>query len=467
VKAREAWVLTIGDELLRGEIVDSNKSFFSERLLRLDIETSRHVTVADDAAAIREQLLAAVSRPRILLISGGLGPTRDDITTEVVARTFDRRLLRDTPTLERMRRYFASVGREMADNNAKQADFPEGAEVLENPLGTAPGFMLPVGDSLIFCTPGVPRELYRMVDHEILPRIQARLNSGRVLRARLLRTFGLGESTLDRELHDIARDDADLSLGFRTQYPDNLVRIVARGDDASAAEARLESALVAIRGRLGPTIVTESEAMLETVVAELLLEHKLRIAVAESCTGGLIAHLLTETPGSSNYLVESVVCYSNQSKIRELGVDPNTLERFEAASEPVARQLAQNIRSRSGADLGLAATGAVDASSSTTGTGHGAGSKSRAGSSNETRSSSGTAAGSGSGFVWIALATSRGTEARRYELLRDRPRNKRLAAQIALDWIRRTVRGLELPDETFPRLRAIRAGGPEQTERRP
>ncbi len=425
-----AWVLTIGDELLRGEIVDSNKSFLSERLLGLDIEATRHVTVADDAGEIAAQLREAVASAQVLLISGGLGPTRDDITTEVVARTFGRRLVRRPEEVERIRAFFASIGREMAENNAKQADFPEGAEVLPNPLGTAPGFMLPVEESLIFCMPGVPRELYRMVDEEVVPRLRAHPRVTRpegVVRARLLRTFGLGESTLDQELRDLSDEDSGVTLGFRTQFPDNLVRVVARGADAASAEARLEAAVAEVERRLGDIVVGPDDRPLEAVVGQLLIDGKHTVALAESCTGGLIASLLTDVPGSSAYLLEGVVAYSNDAKVRDLGVSPADLEAHGAVSQPVAEQMARGVRERSGADLGVATTGI---------TGPGGGSDDKP-----------------VGTVYVALATRDSASARRYQLLTDRARNKRLTAQIALDWLRRQVQGLELPDETFPRLR--------------
>ncbi len=434
-----AWVLTIGDELLRGEIVDSNKSFLSERLLRLDLETARHVSVPDSPPEIREVLLEAARRARVVLCSGGLGPTRDDLTTEVVAATFGRKLVRDAATLDRMRAYFASVGREMSENNAKQADFPEGAEILPNPVGTAPGFLLetepPDCGAVVCCMPGVPRELYRMVDEELLPRLEARVTEPgagqRVVRAALIRTFGLGESALDRDLADLARGDPDLVLGFRTQFPDNLVRVLARGATAAAAEAKLERTVAEVLRRLGPLALDRSERRLEEIVGALLIERGTTLALAESCTGGLIAHALTQVPGSSAYLLEGVVAYSNQAKLRTLGVSESDLQKHGAVSEPVARQMAEGARRRAGADLGLSTTGVA---------GPGGGSEDKP-----------------VGTVFIALADQQGSVVRRYELTRDRERNKQLAAQIALEWVRRRLLGLPLPEETFPRLRSARA----------
>jgi nicotinamide-nucleotide amidase len=427
-------VLTIGDELLRGEIIDSNKSFLSQRLLQLDLETRRHVTVADEVDAIEHTLREAAGHARVVLISGGLGPTRDDITTEVVAKTFGRKLVRDPGVLEGIRDFFRAVGREMAENNATQADFPEGAEILPNPLGTAPGFMLEANGALVFCMPGVPRELYRMMDEEIMPRIAQRLvdGEGNVVRATLVRTFGLGESSLDRELEDLARDDPEVKLGFRTQFPDNLVRVLVRSDSEAHASAKLAEVLQQVHERLGALIVDEGERRLEEVLGQLLIERGATLAVAESCTGGLIAHRLTEVPGSSAYLLEGVVAYSNQAKVRDLGVLQSDLDAHGAVSEPVAAQMARGVRERAGADYGLSTTGVAGPDGGT-----------------EEKPV---------GTVYIALATASGVHARRYQLMRERTRNKELATHIALDLLRRELLGYALPDETFPRLRGANGG---------
>ncbi len=427
-----AWILTVGDELLRGEIVDSNKSFFSERLLRLDVECTRHITVADDADAISEVLREAASRARVVVISGGLGPTRDDITTRVAAKTFGRTLVRDEEVLEGIRAFFLRFGREMAANNAKQADFPEAAEILPNPLGTAPGFVIEVEGTWLFFTPGVPRELYRMVDEEILPRLQSRFSRTAVVRAALLRTFGMGESTLDRELSDLAQDDSSITLGFRTQFPDNLVRVVVRAENEDDAKEKLQRVVGQIHERLGPMVLSEDERPMEAVVGELLAEQNLTVALAESCTGGLLSHRLTEVPGSSRYLIQSIVAYADEAKIRELGVDPALLKAEGAVSAPVALAMAEGVRQRSGADFGISTTGIA---------GPGGGTDEKP-----------------VGTVFVALSTATKSDVRKYELRFDRVRNKELTTQLALDFIRRTILGMELPSEDLLRPTGKRGG---------
>jgi nicotinamide-nucleotide amidase len=253
-----------------------------------------------------------------------------------------------------------------------------------------------------------------------------------VVRATLLRTFGLGESSLDRELHDLARDDEQVTLGFRTQFPDNLVRVLVRAPDEARAQERLESVVAEIRSRLGALIVDEGERRMEAVVATLLLDKQRTVAVAESCTGGLITHLLTETPGSSAVLLEGIVAYSNEAKQRDLGVLASDLEAHGAVSEPVAVQMARGARERAGADYGLSTTGVA---------GPGGGSEEKP-----------------VGTLWVGLASESGAAAQHYKLMTERTRNKQLAAHIALDWLRREMLGHDRPERTFPRLRGASGG---------
>ena len=436
----KAEILTIGDELLRGEIVDSNKSLLSDRLLGLDVQTRYHVSVGDDPEDMTGAFRRAAARSDVVLVSGGLGPTRDDLTTEVLAQTFDRPLVLDEAALETIRAFFRGVGREMTENNAKQARFPEGAEVLPNPIGTAPGFLLVVEGAAFFCMPGVPRELERMMDEQVLPRVaklQARAagaqrgaaersSEGRVVRATLLRTFGLGESTLDDELKDIAAS-GDVSLGFRTAFPDNYLRPLARAATVEEAEAKLAQVCDAIRERLGPLVYGEGDETLPAVVGRLLREHGHTIAVAESCTGGLVAERITEVPGASDYFAGAVVAYANAAKTALLGVPEAMLAEHGAVSEPVARAMAEGARTRFAADFGVATTGI-------SGPGGGSPEKSL-------------------GLVHVALAREGGTHSDHFVFPLDRSRHRLLTAQIALDWVRRALLGVELMGPTLMRRR--------------
>lgn len=411
-----AEVLTIGDELLRGEIVDSNKSFLSEKLLGIELETRFHASVNDDPADMRDAFLRAADRSPIVLVSGGLGPTRDDMTVEVLAETFGRKLVQHEPSLRQIESFFARLGREMAPSNAKQALVPEGAEVLPNPVGTAPGCMLDVGRAVFFCMPGVPRELYRMMEEQVLPRVAARLGSGRgVMRAALLRTFGLGESNLEDILKDVGREDGVI-LGFRTAFPDNFLRPVARAATVEEADAKLARTCNAIEQKLGPLVYTRGELTMEAVVGRMLAERRLTLATAESCTGGLIGARLTAVPGSSRYYRGGVVAYANEAKRDLLGVPEALLSEHGAVSAPVVRAMAEGARARLGADLALATTGISGPDGGT--------------------------AEKPVGLVWIAFASKDGVEAEQMVFPFDRERHRAITAQTALDWVRRTLLGL-------------------------
>jgi len=417
-----AEILTIGDELLRGEIVDTNKAFLADRLLGLDIETHFQTSVRDEPPAMIDAFRRAASRSEIALVSGGLGPTRDDLTAAAFAEAFGLELVLDEAALETIRSFFRSRGREMTQNNVSQARFPEGAEILPNPIGTAPGFAIAQGSTHFYCMPGVPSEMARMMDEQVLPRIEAIRGQGIAVRSRLLRTFGIGESALDDALKDIAAS-GNLSLGFRTAFPDNYLRPVARAASAEQANAALDRICDAIRQRLGPLVYGEGDQTLESVVGQLLVERGMTIAVAESCTGGLIASRITDNPGSSEYFVGGVVAYSNAAKCELLGVPAALLEEHGAVSDAVARAMAECVRERFGVDIGIATTGI-----------------------------SGPTGGTATkpvGLVHIALARSVATHADRFVFRMDRARHRLLTSQVALDWVRRTLLGEELVGPTW------------------
>jgi nicotinamide-nucleotide amidase len=413
----KAEILTIGDELLRGEIVDSNKSFLSDRLLTVDAEVRWHSSVGDDPDDMADAFRRAAERADVVLVSGGLGPTRDDLTMEVLAQTFGRKLVLHEESLERLREFFARFGRPMAANNAKQAWFPEGAEILPNPVGTAPGCMLRVERAAFFCMPGVPRELYKMMDEQVLPRVERLRGDGLVVRAALLRTFGVGESNLDEMLRDVAVE-AGVVLGFRTAFPDNYVRPLARAATAADAEAKLARACEAIRGRLGALVYGEGEGQsMEQVVGRLLAEHRQTIAVAESCSGGLLAERISSVPGASAWFRGGVVAYADEAKTAGLGVPAALIEENGAVSEPVALAMARGVRERLGADFGVATTGI-----------------------------SGPTGGTPEkpvGLVWIGVAHGDKAQARELFFPFERDRHRAVTVQTALDWVRRALLGEE------------------------
>lgn len=443
-----AEIITIGDELMRGEVIDSNKARLSERLLSLDLDCRHQVSVLDDRGDMRDAFLQAAERSDVVLVSGGLGPTRDDLTTEVLAETFGRKLELDPASLAAIEGFFARVGREMADVNRKQAYFPAGADVLVNPIGTAPGFALGVarkggaGETVFFALPGVPRELERMLDEQVMPRLGRILAARdraldekggegkprRVVRAVLLRTFGMGESTLEAELRELACD-GDVELGFRTAFPDNFLRPVARAESAEEADRRIAEVVRGIRAKLGPIVFSEGDASMESVVGRMLRDAGRTLATAESCTGGLIAERLTDVPGSSAYFLGGIVAYSNASKESLLGVPAELIEREGAVSELVVRAMAEGARNRFGSDYALATSGI-----------------------------SGPEGGTPSkpvGLVWIALAQAGGTHADSFVFSLDRSRHRSLTSQVALDWVRRTLLGAPLVGPSLMR----RAGG--------
>jgi nicotinamide-nucleotide amidase len=414
----KAEILTIGDELLRGEIVDTNKSLLSDRLLRFDVETRFHSSVCDDPADMTDAFRRAASRADVVLVSGGLGPTRDDITLEVLARAFGRELRRHEPSLAAIRSFFERLGREMSPSNEKQAFLPEGAEVLPNPVGTAPGCMLEVERTVFFCLPGVPRELVRMLDEEVLPRLAARLRpaGAGVMRATLLRTFGMGESSLEDELKDLAREEG-VTLGFRTAFPDNYLRPVARAATEAEANARLARVCEAIRARLGPLIYGQGDETMEQALGGLLAGRQVMLAVAESCTGGLLAQRVSAVPGASRYFRGGVVAYANEAKRDLLGVPEALLAMQGAVSAAVARAMAEGARSRFGADLAVSTTGIAGPDGGTP--------------------------EKPVGLVFIGFADAQGSEAHEFLFPFDRERHRLVTSQVALDWVRRALLGEE------------------------
>ena len=349
-----AALLCIGTELTRGEIVNTNASWLAARLTEQGFDVDDVSTVDDDPARIVAALARLGASHGVVVATGGLGPTTDDLTAASVAQALSVPLVRDEGALDAIRARFARIGRPMSPSNEKQADFPAGAEVLPNPVGTAPGFAVSLGGARAYFLPGVPREMTRMFDEQVTPRI-APLAQPTTAQVRL-RTFGLPESRVGEMLAGLEAEAPGLTIGYRASFPEIEVKAHARAATLGEAQALAARAAAAIRGRLGDAVFAEGDEPFPAAVARAVRERGFRVALAESCTGGLALHLLTRSP-ASDYLAGGAVTYANAQKTSLLGVPPALLERHGAVSREVAAAMAEGVRRACDVDVGVAITG--------------------------------------------------------------------------------------------------------------
>ncbi len=348
-------VFCIGTELTRGELTNSNASWLSTRLTELGFEVTEHVVTDDNAARIKDAFLRLMRTHTIVLTTGGLGPTTDDLTTVTIAEALGVPTVRDQESFEILRQRFEKLGRPMTDSNAKQADFPQGATILPNPVGTAPGFAVEHGSARAFFMPGVPREMKRIFEGEVLPRIRA--SAPNVHHQVRLRTFGLPESTVGDKLRGLEEANAGVIIGYRAHFPEIEVKVLARGDTHGAARELCDKVAAEVRVRLADVLYGEGEETYASSLSRLLRGKGLTLAIAESCTGGLLGSLLTKEPGASEFLLLDAVTYANSAKTRVLGVSEDILRGHGAVSAEVAASMAEGARRVSGADLSVAITG--------------------------------------------------------------------------------------------------------------
>jgi nicotinamide-nucleotide amidase len=417
-RIERAVILSCGDELTTGRIADTNAAFIADALGEVGISVVAVLVVGDDPERITWAWTQALAEGDVVIATGGLGPTVDDLTTETLARVLGRPLIDDPAVAEHIRRIFAATGREMPSNNLKQAQFPSGALVIPNPRGTAPGYRLTVEKAgrtrHLVVMPGVPREMTAMWRESVLPWLRKARGAEEVYLSRTFQTFGLSESGLDELLQGVLDPDEG-RLSFRASFPEISVRVSLTAAPAEA-ERRLATLAERVRSRIAEVVIGEGSDTMEGVVGVLLRDRGLALAVAESCTGGLIGHRITNVPGSSAYFREGVVCYSNAAKQELLGVAPSTLAAVGAVSEEVAREMAVAVRRLAASDLGLATTGIAGPDGGTP--------------------------EKPVGTVCIALASAEGVTSRRYQLWGTRDWVKILTSQIALDWVRRHALGL-------------------------
>jgi nicotinamide-nucleotide amidase len=360
-----AAVVAIGTELTRGELVNGNARWLSERLTELGFTVTTHVTVADDAERIRGTLLSLGRESKVIVCTGGLGPTSDDLTTQAVADALGVALVRDAESLAKIEARFRARNRVMTPSNAKQADFPAGAQVLANSAGSAPGFAVVIGHARAFFMPGVPREMQAIFEEQIVPQIAslAECKSYQVH----VRTFGLYESAVAQRLSELdlggALHDERVTIGYRVTFPEVEVKVLAHakpnvdGEDLQTARELAERVAGQVRERLGDVAFGGKAETYPHYVAELFKRAGIKVALAESCTGGLVTKMLTDFAGSSDYVIGGVVSYANSAKTGLLGVSEALLREYGAVSEPVARAMAEGALKNLGADLAVGITG--------------------------------------------------------------------------------------------------------------
>ena len=409
-------ILTIGNELMNGRIADTNSSFIAREMNLQGWQVETMMSVGDDFETIKTRLHYLLTFADAVICTGGLGPTADDITTAAVAKAFDLPLYTDEKVLAYLKELFIRFNLRWTDNNAKQAVFPQGAEVIPNPVGTAAGFVLPVQEKLVFVIPGVPSETYRMLPEGVIPVLRRYFPQPvRPSIKQTIKSFGLGEGTVDQRLADVNFDALGVSVGFYPVFPENHLVLIARSDSLEQAEKNMQKAVDEVTARLSDSIFGYSEKTLEEIIAEALTEKRLTIAVAESCTGGLIANRLTDVPGSSVYFERGLVTYSNEAKIQLLGVPPEIIEQHGAVSEETARLMAEGVRRIAKTALGLSSTGIA---------GPTGGSKEKP-----------------VGTVYVALADGAQTICRHYAYRWDRKRNKLVSSEAALFLLKNYLQG--------------------------
>jgi nicotinamide-nucleotide amidase len=353
-------IIGVGTELLLGQIVNTNAAWIGQRLADVGWDCLRHTAVGDNEQRIAETIREALDRADAVIVTGGLGPTQDDVTREALAAVAGVSLVRQPELEQWLRERFARMGvQRMAEMNLRQADVPEGARVIDNPRGTAPGLIVEIDGKPTYAVPGVPREMEGMLERVVLPDLAARAGEGRAIVSRTLRTVGVGESRLAERLTPLWEEagTGEVTLAYLASPGEVRVRLTAVGATREEAMAEIAPVEARVREELGDIVYGTDDETLEAVVGRLLRERGLSLATAESLTGGLLGGRVTGIAGASDYYLGGVVAYATDAKTSRLGVDPDLLAAEGPVSEQVAAAMAAGARSAFGADLGLAATG--------------------------------------------------------------------------------------------------------------
>ncbi len=352
-------VVAVGTELLLGQIVNTNASWLAARLAEQGFEAHHQVVVGDNLGRLTDTLVTAMDRSDAVIITGGIGPTQDDLTREAMCAATGRDLVRNEDYARRLRERWESLGRVMPDNNLRQADHPAGAEQLPNPKGTAPGLALHHGDAWLFALPGVPQEMHLLMTDHVIPRLRAAAGVDGILVSRLLRTWGRTESQVAEMLDDLFQASTNPSVAFLASSGEIKVRISAQAETEAAARALIAPVEVVVRERLGRSVFGADDDTIGVVVVRALVERGWMIATAESATAGLVSAALTAVPGSSAVMRGGVVAYATELKERLLGVPDALMASEGVVSEATALAMADGVVKATGADVGVAVTGSA------------------------------------------------------------------------------------------------------------
>jgi nicotinamide-nucleotide amidase len=411
----KAEIISIGDELLIGQVINSNQAYIAEKLNSVGIFGDKMTTIGDDENEILSAFHQAYSTHDIVTVTGGLGPTHDDITRDVVCKFFNTDSIIDNDALENVKRIFARRKSAPLKINEDQALVPRNCTVIQNRLGTAPGYFFDQGGKFFIVMPGVPYEMKAMMEDFVLPFFEKH-KTGSVIRHRTLKTTGIPESFLAEQIGDIKNifsPDSGITLAFLPSSLGVRLRITSKANSEDEADNKIRGVETKLRNKIEKYIYTVDDRELEDTVGDLLRKGKLTISIAESCTGGLIADRITNISGSSDYFERGIITYSNRSKTDELGVSSELISQHGAVSREVAEAMASGIRSKSNTDIGLSTTGIAGPTGGT--------------------------AEKPNGLVWIGYSDKEGTFALQFNFGGERRIVKERAAQAALELMRRKI----------------------------
>ncbi|TAE43723.1 MAG: competence/damage-inducible protein A, partial [Cytophagales bacterium] len=405
--------ITIGDEILYGQITNTNSQFISSELDKIGVKVIRHISVSDKANEIKNAIIEAETRADVIIMTGGLGPTKDDITKKTLAEYFDSPMHIDLKVMQWLEDFFTKRGRELSEINKLQALVPDKCKVIYNDWGTAPAMWFEKFGKIFISMPGVPSEMKNLMTNKIIPDLQSYFKTPIILH-KIVHTIGIGESMIAEKIAEWEDNlPQNMGLAYLPNYIQVRLRLTGMGENKEILEQEMQAQINTLLPQIEKYIFGFDNDTLEQVVANLLLEKRKTVSTAESCTGGNVGHLFTKIAGSSRYYEGGIISYSNEVKTKLLGVNPQTLAEFGAVSEQTVREMAEGVRKKLGTDIGLATTGVAGPDGATI--------------------------ENPVGTVWIAYSDENKTLARKLTLVNDRLQNIQFASLLLLEFMRKNI----------------------------